>query len=67
MNRVEIKIRTGGEKQEIVSIQTIGVPIVINYEDIAGESIAVNKIYDNNLRITIKDGKLTFGRGIKYE
>ena len=59
MNRIEIKVRTGDDKPELVSIHTFGVPIIVNYEDIYGDSIAKTKMYDYyNMRIAIKDGTL---------
>lgn len=59
MNRVEINIRPGDDKPELVSIHTFGVPIIVNYKDIYGDSIVKTKRYDYyNMRIVIKDGNL---------
>ena len=63
-NKVELKIRIDGGKPEIVSIQTIGVPICLSYVDKEGELIETNEIHTfrSNMTIEIKDGNIIFDR-----
>lgn len=64
MSRVELKIRIDESKTEIVSIQTIGVPIYLSYVDQEGELIETNDIhcFEGDMTIKIKDGNIVFDR-----